>query len=111
MLIGGECMRGEPDPRVAGETARQRISACIPVLEEVPIGRAWSGLLDVTPDAVPMIGPVPGLRDCFVAAGFSGHGFCLGPGAGRMVAEWIADGKPSLPLDALSPARFPSGTT
>jgi sarcosine oxidase, subunit beta len=111
MLIGGECMRGEPDPRVAIETARQRIGACIPALEGVPIRRAWSGLLDVTPDEVPMIGSVPGLRDCFVAAGFSGHGFCLGPGAGRMLAEWITDGKPSLSLAPLSPARFPWGMT
>ena len=106
MLIGGECMRDEPDPRAAGETARQRISSCIPALEGVPIRRTWSGLLDMTPDESPMIGPLPGLRDCFIAAGFSGHGFCLGPGVGRLVAGWIADGKPSLPLDALSPARF-----
>jgi sarcosine oxidase subunit beta len=106
MLIGGECMRGEADPRTASDEARRRIGTCIPALEGVPVERAWSGLLDVTPDEVAMIGPVPGLRDCFVAAGFSGHGFCLGPGAGRLIAEWIVDGKPSLPLHALSPARF-----
>ncbi len=106
MLIGGECMRGEGDPRAARENALRRISACIPALEGVPIERMWSGLLDVTPDEVAMIGPLPGFRDCFVAAGFSGHGFCLGPGVGRLVAEWIVDGKPSLSLHALSPDRF-----
>ena len=111
MLIGGECMWGDPDLRTAGETARQRIGSCIPALEGAPIRRAWSGLLDMTPDELPMIGPAPGLRDCFIAAGFSGHGFCLGPGVGRVLADWIVDGHPSLPLDALSPARFPPGTT
>lgn len=110
MLIGGECMRGETDPRAASENARRQINACIPALEGVPIERMWSGLLDVTPDEVAMIGPVPGFRDCFVAAGFSGHGFCLGPGVGRLVAEWIVDGKPSLSLRALSPDRFATPT-
>lgn len=106
MLVGGECIRDEPDPRAAGETARQRISVCVPALGTAPIRRVWSGLLDVTPDEVPLIGPMPGVRDCFVAAGFSGHGFCLGPMAGQLVAEWIAVGEPSLPLHTLSPTRF-----
>ena len=99
-------MRGEADPRAARENALRRVSVCIPALEGVPIERMWSGLLDVTPDETAMIGPLPGFRDCFVAAGFSGHGFCLGPGVGRLVAEWIVDGKPSLSLHALSPDRF-----
>ncbi len=110
MLIGGDVMRGETDPRAARESALRRISACIPALEGVPIERMWSGLLDVTPDEVAMIGPLPGFRDCFVAAGFSGHGFCLGPGVGRLVAEWIVDGKPSLSLHGLSPDRFGTQT-
>ena len=110
MLIGGECMRAEADPRAAREIGLRRISACIPALEAVPIERMWSGLLDVTPDEVAMIGPLPGFRDCFVAAGFSGHGFCLGPGVGRLVAEWIVDGTPSLSLHALSPDRFGTQT-
>ncbi len=110
MLIGGDCIRGELDPRTAGEVARQRISECIPALGTAPIRRVWSGVLDVTPDEVPLIGPVPGVRDCFVAAGFSGHGFCLGPMAGLLVAEWVAAGEPSLSLQALSPARFLPGS-
>jgi sarcosine oxidase, subunit beta len=106
MLVGGDYLRDELDPRTAGEGARRQISVCVPALATAPIHRVWSGLLDVTPDEVPLIGPVPGLRDCFMAAGFSGHGFCLGPMAGRLVAEWVAAGEPSLSLQALSPARF-----
>ncbi len=106
MLVGGDYLRDELDPPTAGEGARQRIGVCVPALERAPIQRVWSGLLDVSPDEVPLIGPVPGLRDCFIAAGFSGHGFCLGPMAGRLVAEWIATGEPSLSLEALSPSRF-----
>jgi FAD dependent oxidoreductase len=42
----------------------------------------------------------------FVAAGFSGHGFCLGPAVGKLMAEWILDGVPSLDLAAFSWRRF-----
>lgn len=106
MLVGGDFLRHEPDPRTAGEAARRQISVCVPALGTAPIRRVWSGLLDVTPDEVPLVGPMPGLRGCFIAAGFSGHGFCLGPMVGQLVAEWIAAGDPSLPLPSLSPARF-----
>lgn len=106
MLVGGDHLRAEPDPRTAGEAARRQIGVCVPALGTAPIRRVWSGLLDVTPDEVPLVGPLPGLRGCFIAAGFSGHGFCLGPKVGQLVAEWIAAGEPSLPLHTLSPARF-----
>jgi sarcosine oxidase subunit beta len=85
---------------------RKMIASLIPALEGVPIRRTWLGLLDVTPDVVPIIGPVPGLRDYIVAAGFSGHGFCLGPGVGQVLSELIVDGRPSVSLEAFSLTRF-----
>ena len=85
---------------------RRRVAEVIPALGEAPIERRWHGLLDVTPDEVPIIGPVPRLEGCLVAAGFSGHGFCLGPGVGRLLAEWMVDGRPSLDLGAFSLERF-----
>ena len=106
MLMGGECIRDELDPGAAAETARRQIGVCLPALKTAPAQRVWAGLLDVTPDEVPLIGPLPGIRDCFIAAGFTGHGFCLGPAVGRLLAEWVAAGDPSLPLPQLSPARF-----
>jgi glycine/D-amino acid oxidase-like deaminating enzyme len=83
----------------------ERVAEHIPALGRVPIARTWSGLLDATPDLVPIIGAAPELRDYLVAAGFSGHGFCLGPIVGRLLAEIIVDGRPSLSIDAFSPAR------
>lgn len=85
---------------------RGRVAEVIPALGEAPIERRWHGLLDVTPDEVPIIGPVPRLEGCFIAAGFSGHGFCLGPGVGRLLAEWMVDGRASLDLGAFSLERF-----
>ena len=40
------------------------------------------------------------------ACGFSGHGFALGPITGKLIAELILTGKPSLPLDAFRLSRF-----
>ena len=82
------------------------LASVVPALEGVPVHRTWSGLLDMTPDGVPIIGSVPGLKDYVIAAGFCGHGFCLGPIVGKLLAEHIVDGCTSLPLDELSLTRF-----
>ncbi|MBT8487059.1 MAG: FAD-binding oxidoreductase [Phycisphaerales bacterium] len=66
---------------------------------------SWGGcsaLYTVTPDAHPMIGPVPGIDGLHLVSGFSGHGFKLGPAVGRGVAAMLTGGDPS-PLD---PAFF-----
>ena len=83
-----------------------RVGRMIPLLTDVNLLRAWSGLLDMTPDGVPILGEVPGVGGYIVAAGFSGHGFCLGPIMGRLIAELITEGQPSLSLDALRLSRF-----
>jgi sarcosine oxidase subunit beta len=83
-----------------------KISSLVPALKDVSIGRSWSGLVDATPDALPIIGPVPLVRNYFVAAGFSGHGFCLGPIVGQLLSELIVDGSASMSLDAFSLSRF-----
>ena len=71
---------------------------------------AWSGIYDVTPDWEPVIGPVPGAPDVFVAAGFSGHGFKLAPAVGLTIAELVCDGRASaFDLGLLDPLRFEQG--
>ncbi len=74
-----------------------------PAFAEARIAQSWAGLIDVTPDAVPVIGPVPSIPGFFIASGFSGHGFGIGPGAGQLVAELVTGATTS--VDA-SPFRF-----
>jgi glycine/D-amino acid oxidase-like deaminating enzyme len=66
--------------------------------------------IDATPDAIPVVGEAgsPGL---VVATGFTGHGFAMGPIVGRLVAELITDGRPSLDLRAFRFSRFAEGAT
>ncbi len=79
-----------------------------PSLGGLAVTRSWAGYIDATPDAIPVIGEAgpPGL---VVATGFTGHGFAMGPIVGRLVAELVLDGKPSLDLRAFRFSRFAEG--
>ncbi|MFH1764469.1 MAG: FAD-binding oxidoreductase, partial [Gemmatimonadota bacterium] len=66
----------------------------------------WVGLRPVTPDGLPVVGPVPALGGLFVANGHAMLGLTLGPITGKLLAEWIVTGAPSEDLSALRPHRF-----
>ena len=80
-----------------------------PAVSGLAIERSWAGYIDVTPDAVPVLGEVPAVSGLAVATGFSGHGFAMGPIAGRLMAELVVDGKPSLDLHGFRFSRFAEG--
>jgi glycine/D-amino acid oxidase-like deaminating enzyme len=90
----------EPDSHVL-DRARQAVAKALPVFADVPIAERWGGMIDVMPDAIPVISPVDALPGFFIATGFSGHGFGIGPGAGKLVADMVA-GDPTL----VDPAPF-----
>lgn len=78
----------------------------VPVLERARIAGGWAGLRPLTPDEHAIIGWAPGVRGLFLAVGFCGHGFQHAPATGRLVAEWLLDGRPSLDLTLFRPDRF-----
>jgi sarcosine oxidase subunit beta len=77
----------------------------VPALGGAPMTRSWVGLEGRTPDEMPVIDGLDGGR-LFVAAGFCGHGFAIGPVVGRLLSEWLLDGRPSLDLSAFRRDRF-----
>lgn len=81
-------------------------TAILPVLNRLPLQRTWIGLEALSVDEVPILGPVPGVGNATVAAGFSGHGFALSPMVGQLISELIVDGAPSIPIDAFHFERF-----
>ena len=77
----------------------------IPTLGEAGIKDIICGPFTFGPDGNPLIGPVPGMRNYWVAVGVMA-GFCQGGGVGRSIAEWMIDGEPSIDVWAMDIARF-----
>ena len=67
-----------------------KVRATYPALAGVQAAQSWAGWIDMTPDAVPVIGPIATLPGLYLAAGFSGHGFGIGPAAGQPAADLVA---------------------
>jgi glycine/D-amino acid oxidase-like deaminating enzyme len=82
----------------------------IPALEDAGLARGVTGVYDMSPDARPLLGEIPGVAGLFVAAGFSGMGFKISPAVGLVMAERILDGRArSVDIAAFRPERFAEG--
>jgi sarcosine oxidase subunit beta len=81
-------------------------TARMPMLEKAGLVSHWAGLYEVTPDAHPIFGSTP-VEGLYLVGGFSGHGFMHGPISGKLIAEYILDGKfQSVDVSMLDLARF-----
>lgn len=107
-LVWDRGLEPRPNP-VKVHRSLAELQRVLPGLPPLAIARAWAGYIDAAPDLVPVLGEVPGLRGLVLATGFSGHGFAMGPIAGRLVSELIVDGKPSLDLAGFRFSRFAEG--
>ena len=81
----------------------------LPLIEKARIAGGWAGLRPLTPDDHAIIVWAPGVEGFFLAVGFGGHGFQHSPATGRLVAEWLTDGAPSMDLSLFDPGRFSRG--
>ena len=77
----------------------------MPILGRTGIKNIINGPFTFGPDGNPLIGPVPGMRNYWVAVGVMA-GFCQGGGVGMCMAEWMIDGEPSIDVWAMDVARF-----
>ena len=82
----------------------------LPELSDVPIEQAWAGMIDTTPDVVPVMDAIPGYTALFVATGFSGHGFGIGPAAGKTMADMVMGKAVSHDLHRFRFSRFSDGS-
>ncbi len=99
----------EPDHKLL-DTTLATAKTWFPQLEGIDWAERWAGAIDVLPDEIPALGPVPGIDGLLVATGFSGHGFGIGPGAGLVCARLAAGRTPGIDLTAFSPDRFTAKT-
>jgi len=78
----------------------------IPQLEDAEVHSFINGPDSCTPDSQYLLGPIPNVPGFFVAAGMSLNGISGGGGVGSLMADWIIDGRPSIPLNDMDIRRF-----
>ena len=101
----------DPEPVASINTAALAdLARAFPVFAQARIAQQWAGMIDVTPDMVPVIGPVESTPGLFIATGFSGHGFGIGPGAGRLMADMVTGDAPVVDPAAFRLSRFTDGS-
>lgn len=82
---------------------RKQLVRAFPGFARMQVAGSWGGLIDVTPDGVPVISAVQAVPGFHLASGFSGHGFGIGPGAGRLMADLVTG---AAPIVDPTPFRF-----
>jgi glycine/D-amino acid oxidase-like deaminating enzyme len=97
----------DPPPNVKKiRGAHASLQQVVPALRATGIARMWAGTVDITPDALPVIGPAGGIDGLVLATGLSSHGFGIGPGVGRAVADLVAHGAAGIDLAPFRVERF-----
>jgi glycine/D-amino acid oxidase-like deaminating enzyme len=82
-----------PSQTILDEGARN-LARSFPAFARMKVAERWAGVIDATPDGVPVISEVADLPGFFIASGFSGHGFGIGPGAGHLMADLVMGANP-----------------
>ena len=90
------------NPSLNAEAMRNLVAAW-PMFEKAQIEQSWAGVIDITPDSNPVIGPVAKIPGLTLATGFSGHGFGTSPAAGQLAADLLCG---TTPIVDPSPYRF-----
>ena len=92
------------------EGALAELTKAFPVFAKAEISQRWAGMIDVTPDAVPVIDSIEAIPGFHVATGFSGHGFGIGPAAGRLMADIVTGRQPIVDRTDFRFSRFADGS-
>lgn len=91
-------------------TVLERLTHRLPPAMDAEVQAAWAGLYEVTPDAHPIIGPIPQAPGLYIAAGYSGHGVMHSPATGIVMAELLTEGRAlTVDISPLSITRFGEG--
>ncbi|MGR3803737.1 NAD(P)/FAD-dependent oxidoreductase [Marinibacterium profundimaris] len=94
-----------PDARALSRVL-DRLAERFPALAGLDQAQAWGGMIDVTPDVIPVISEASTLPGLVIGTGFSGHGFGIGPGAGAVLASLATGAEPDVDLADFRLARF-----
>ena len=88
---------------------QQQLGEIYPELKDADIVESWAGMVETTPDVVPVISHINKIPGFYLSTGFSGHGFGIGPGAGSIISKMIQN-KPTIDLREFRLERFFDGS-
>ena len=86
------------------------VARVFPAFNGAEIAQKWAGCIDVTPDAILVISNVDAIPGLTIGTGFSGHGFGIGPGAGRLLADIVTGQTPVVDPTPFRFSRFTDGS-
>jgi len=98
-----------PAPSVIAKI-KANLAVTFPELAGVEIAETWAGMVETSPDVVPVICPIDRIPGFYLATGFSGHGFGIGPGAGKAIAGMLTGADSGIDLSQLRLERFFDGS-
>lgn len=101
----------DPAPNMASAgRAQDAFARAFPALGRPKLRAVWAGMIDTMPDGVPVIDRVAAIPGLTIATGMCGHGFGIGPGVGRVVADLVAGAPVGHDLHRFRLARFSDGS-
>ena len=101
----------DPKPEQATlDLALAEAKRLFPQLANIEVAETWAGIIETTPDQLPVMAAVERPEGFFLASGFSGHGFGIGPGAGLLMAELVRQGRARVDLTPFRLERFSDGS-
>ena len=89
---------------------KARLADRVPAFKDIELVQAWSGMIDALPDVVPVLDRADPVDGLYISTGFSGHGFGIGPGAGKIMANLIQNNPIEYDLNRFRLARFSDGS-
>lgn len=88
-----------------------RAAPLLPQLQKIGLEKVWGGLIDLTPDALPVLDAPTTHDGLIIAAGFSGHGFGIGPVSGEILKAMALGEQPRFELMPFRLDRFGADQT
>lgn len=98
-----------PNQKVVDDL-RNHFAKRFPGLGKPDIATSWAGMIDAMPDVVPVVDRIAALPGLIIATGMSGHGFGIGPGFGKVIADLVAGNPTGHDLSRFRFSRFSDGS-
>ncbi len=99
----------EPNPNVI-RSMRKNLDDVYPQLAGTKIIESWAGMVETTPDVVPVMCEYDSIPGFHIATGLSGHGFGIGPGAGKALAAMLTGSDVGIDMSPFRLSRFFDGS-